>query len=82
MRPSCLQLSGHWDTRNCSARLSGPTSTWYVVLDIFSRYVVGWMIAHRESAALAKTFNPPKILTPYIPSAIPPTPLAHMAAFA
>jgi putative transposase len=26
----------------------------YVVLDIFSRYVVGWMIAHRESATLAK----------------------------
>ena len=26
----------------------------YVILDIFSRYVVGWMLAHRESAALAK----------------------------
>jgi putative transposase len=26
----------------------------YVILDIFSRYVVGWMVAHRESAALAK----------------------------
>lgn len=26
----------------------------YVILDIFSRYVVGWMIAHRESAELAK----------------------------
>lgn len=26
----------------------------YVILDIFSRYVVGWMIADRESAALAK----------------------------
>lgn len=25
----------------------------YVLLDVFSRYVVGWMIAHRESAALA-----------------------------
>ena len=24
----------------------------YVILDIFSRYVVGWMLAHRESAAL------------------------------
>jgi putative transposase len=27
----------------------------YVLLDIFSRYVVGWMIAERELAALAKT---------------------------
>src|SRR6266404_6238506 len=26
----------------------------YVILDIFSRYVVGWMIAHRESAELAE----------------------------
>lgn len=38
--------------------LKGPT-TWsryylYVILDVFSRYVVGWMVAPRESAALAK----------------------------
>jgi putative transposase len=26
----------------------------YVILDVFSRYVVGWMLAHRESAALAE----------------------------
>jgi putative transposase len=26
----------------------------YVILDIFSRYVVGWMVADRETAALAK----------------------------
>jgi transposase InsO family protein len=26
----------------------------YVILDIFSRYVVGWMIAHREAAELAE----------------------------
>jgi len=25
----------------------------YVILDLFSRYVVGWMVAHRESAELA-----------------------------
>jgi len=28
----------------------------YVILDIFSRYVVGWMIAGRENAELAKQF--------------------------
>ncbi len=43
-----------WDI----TKLLGP-SKWtyfylYVILDIFSRYVVGWMVAHRESAALAK----------------------------
>lgn len=26
----------------------------YVILDIFSRYVVGWMVAHQEQAALAE----------------------------
>jgi putative transposase len=26
----------------------------YVILDVFSRFVVGWMIAYRESAELAK----------------------------
>jgi hypothetical protein len=26
----------------------------YVILDVFSRYVVGWMVAHRESAKLAE----------------------------
>ena len=43
-----------WDI----TKLLGPTK-WtyfylYVILDIFSRYVVGWMLAPRESAALAE----------------------------
>ena len=43
-----------WDI----TKLRGPAK-WtyyylYVIIDIFSRYVVGWMIAHAESAALAK----------------------------
>jgi putative transposase len=43
-----------WDI----TKLKGPAK-WtyfhlYVILDIFSRYVVGWMVAHREQAALAK----------------------------
>jgi putative transposase len=42
-----------WDI----TKLLGPAK-WtyfylYVIMDIFSRYVVGWMVAHRESAALA-----------------------------
>ena len=44
-----------WDI----TKLLGPTK-WtyfylYVILDIFSRSVVGWMLAYRESAELAKT---------------------------
>jgi putative transposase len=43
-----------WDI----TKLLGPAK-WsyfylYVLLDIYSRYVVGWMVAHRESAQLAK----------------------------
>jgi putative transposase len=43
-----------WDI----TKLKGP-ATWtsyqlYVILDVFSRYVPGWMVAHRESAALAE----------------------------
>ncbi len=43
-----------WDI----SKLRGPVK-WtcfhlYVILDIFSRYVVGWMIAHRETAELAE----------------------------
>ena len=45
-----------WDI----TKLLGPTK-WtyfylYVMLDVFSRYVVGWMVAHRESATLAEQF--------------------------
>src|ERR1035438_8857510 len=43
-----------WDI----TKLRGPAK-WtyfylYVILDVFSRYVVGWMVAPRESAELAK----------------------------
>ena len=43
-----------WDI----TKLHGPAK-WtyfylYVILDVFSRYVVGWMVAHRETAALAQ----------------------------
>jgi len=43
-----------WDI----TKLLGPAK-WtyyylYVILDIFSRYVTGWMVAHRENAALAE----------------------------
>lgn len=43
-----------WDI----TKLPGPAK-WthyclYVILDVFSRYVIGWMVAYRESAALAE----------------------------
>jgi len=43
-----------WDI----TKLLGPTK-WtyfhlYMIIDVFSRFVVGWMVAHRESAILAQ----------------------------
>ena len=49
-----------WASRTISSQESAfrisPTSLLYlyVILDVFSRYVVGWMLAPRESAELAK----------------------------
>lgn len=45
-----------WDI----TKLLGPVK-WtyfylYVILDVFSRYVTGWMVAHREKAELAEKF--------------------------
>ena len=56
-----------WDI----TKLMGPVK-WtyfylYVILDVFSRYVVGWMIAHREGAELAKQFIEESILKHKIP---------------
>jgi putative transposase len=43
-----------WDI----TKLAGPAKwSWfylYTILDIYSRYVVGWMVAHREAALLAE----------------------------
>jgi putative transposase len=57
-KPELLATSANqlwsWDI----TKLRGPVK-WtfyylYVILDVFSRYVVGWMIAYRESSELAR----------------------------
>ena len=50
-----------WDI----TRLLGPKK-WsyyylYVILDIYSRYVVGWMVADRENSALARPVDPAEL---------------------
>jgi putative transposase len=57
-----------WDI----TKLLGPAK-WtyfylYVILDVFSRYVVGWMVAPRESAELAKHFIEESIRKQDIPA--------------
>lgn len=57
-----------WDI----TKLRGPVK-WtyfylYVILDVFSRYVAGWMVAPRESAELAKQFIEEAILKHQVPA--------------
>jgi putative transposase len=42
-----------WDITKLKGPVPGALYFLYVVIDIFSRYVVGWMVAERESAKLA-----------------------------
>lgn len=43
-----------WDITKLRAELKWTYYYLYILLDIFSRYVVGWLLAHRESGELAK----------------------------
>ena len=43
-----------WDITKLKAPFKWSYYYLYTILDIFSRYVVGWMVAYREAAALAE----------------------------
>jgi len=43
-----------WDITKLKGSVKWTYFYLYVILDIFSRYVVGWMVAHREQDSLAK----------------------------
>ncbi len=43
-----------WDITKLLGPMKWAYFHLYVIMDIFSRYVVGWMVAERESAELAK----------------------------
>jgi len=43
-----------WDITDLKGPAKWTTYKLYWILDVFSRYAVGWMVAHRESAALAE----------------------------
>ena len=43
-----------WDITKLKGPVKWTYSYLYVILDIFSRYAVGWMVATRETAALAR----------------------------
>jgi len=43
-----------WDITKLHGEAKWTYFYLYVVMDVYSRYVVGWMVAHRETAELAK----------------------------
>lgn len=43
-----------WDITKLRGAVKWTFYYLYVILDVFSRYVVGWMLAYRETAALAE----------------------------
>jgi putative transposase len=45
-----------WDITKLRGPARGITYDLYVIIDIFSRYVVGWMVAATETGELAKEF--------------------------
>ena len=45
-----------WDITKLRGPVKWTYFSLYVILDVFSRYVTGWMIAYREGAELAKQF--------------------------
>lgn len=45
-----------WDITKVKGPVRGTCFHLYVILDIFSRYVVGWMVAEQETAELAEQF--------------------------
>jgi putative transposase len=45
-----------WDISKLKGPAKGVYYDLYVIIDIFSRYVVGWMVAPTETAELAKAF--------------------------
>jgi putative transposase len=42
-----------WEITKRKGPVTWSDDSLYVILDLYSREVVGWMVAHRESAALA-----------------------------
>lgn len=43
-----------WDITKLPTTTRGVYLCLYVILDLFSRYVVGWMVSHKENANLAR----------------------------
>ena len=58
VKPELLATSANelwsWDITDLKGPAKWTAYKLYWILDVYSRYAVGWMVAHRESAALAE----------------------------
>lgn len=58
VKPELLATSANelwsWDITDLKGPAKWTTYKLYWILDVYSRYAVGWMVAHRESGALAE----------------------------
>lgn len=45
-----------WDITRVKGPYAGKNYFLYVMIDLFSRYVVGWMVSHQESGKMAQHF--------------------------
>ncbi len=58
VKPELLATSANelwsWDITDLKGPAKWTVYKLYWILDVYSRYAVGWMVAHRESAALAE----------------------------
>ena len=43
-----------WDITKIATQKRGEYLSLYVILDLFSRYIVGWLLSHKENSALAQ----------------------------
>jgi len=51
---TCPNELWSWDITRLKGPLKWTCYYLYKIIDVYSRYVVGWMVAHRESAGLAQ----------------------------
>ena len=56
LEASCPDQVWSWDITRLSGPWRGKFYFLYVMIDIYSRYVVGWMVSERENARRAQSF--------------------------
>jgi transposase InsO family protein len=56
LRASAPHQVWSWDIANLPTQKRGEYLSLYVVMDLFSRYIVAWMLSRKENSALSSQF--------------------------